>query len=80
MTEPRTCDDCDSASGVKLYEWPMEHGSPPSWLCAPCVSSSCEWCGLCKATLSVGTRPNWHLCATCRALPEFKRKRRVVAL
>lgn len=34
-----------------------------------------------EATLSVGTGTNnWHLCASCAALPRFKRLRRRVAL
>lgn len=26
-----------------------------------------------EATLSVGTKDNWHLCASCAALPRFSR-------
>jgi len=34
-----------------------------------------------EATISVGTgKNNWHLCASCAALPRFKRLRRRVPL
>lgn len=32
------------------------------------------------ATLSVGTKNNWHVCDSCAALPRFKRLRRRVPL
>jgi hypothetical protein len=28
-----------------------------------------------EAVLSVGNKPNWHLCESCAALPQFKRFR-----
>lgn len=33
-----------------------------------------------EATISVGSKPNWHLCADCAELPAFKRKRRRIPL
>lgn len=33
-----------------------------------------------EAELSVGVKENWHICASCAALPRFKRMTRRVSL
>ena len=58
------------APHVELCEWDPEHSKPG--YTGQGVHIGCQN----PATWSIGKYPNWHLCDSCAALPEFKRYRK----
>ena len=73
------CEVCHGPEPIPwIYGWPGGRGPTP--MCSACVLDLCEWCGFADAKWSVGVRENYHVCDDCKALPKFRRKRRVTRL